>query len=107
MNPEIAPIPDIPEAIREAAQLAKLVPFIGAGASKLAGCPDWDEFANGALRLFVDHGKFSHAQLDQIKHLRPRIQALDCQSGGCPNCKVDPPAVTALPIRRMSRARCF
>jgi hypothetical protein len=43
-------------------------------ASKLAGCPDWDEFANGALRLFVDHGKFSHARLDQIDHLRPRIK---------------------------------
>lgn len=74
MNPEIAPIPDVPEALREAAQLGKLVPFVGAGASKLAGCPDWDEFANSALRLFVDHGKFSHAQLDQIKHLRPRIK---------------------------------
>jgi len=51
MNPEIAPIPDVPETLREAAQLSKLVPFVGAGASKLAGCPDWDEFANGALRL--------------------------------------------------------
>jgi hypothetical protein len=58
------------------------VRFVAAGASKLAGCPDWDEFANGALRLFVEHGKFSHAQLDQIKHLRPRIKlsiALRCR----------------------------
>ena len=70
----IAPIPDVPDTLREAAQLSKLVPFVGAGASKLAGCPGWDEFADGALRLFVDHGKFSHAQLDQIKHLRPRIK---------------------------------
>jgi hypothetical protein len=74
MTSDIVTIPDIPETLREAAQLGKLVLFVGAGASKLAGCPDWDEFANGALRLFVDHGKFSHAQLDQIKHLRPRIK---------------------------------
>jgi hypothetical protein len=53
MNPEIAPIPDVSEALREAAQLGKLVPFVGAGASKLAGCPDWDEFANGALRRLL------------------------------------------------------
>jgi hypothetical protein len=25
-------------------------PFVGAGASKLAGCPDWNEFADEALR---------------------------------------------------------
>ena len=74
MNPEMPPIPDVPEALREAAQLGKLVPFVGAGTSKLADCPHRDEFANGALRLFLDHGKFSHAQLDQIKHLRPRIK---------------------------------
>ena len=40
----------------------------------LAGCPNWDEFANAALNVFVKHGKFNHAQLDQIKHLSPRIK---------------------------------
>jgi hypothetical protein len=74
MNHDIPLIPDVPDALREAAQLGTLVPFVGAGASKLAGCPDWDEFANAALRLFVDLGAFSHAQLDQVKHLRPRIK---------------------------------
>jgi hypothetical protein len=74
MSDAIAPIPEIPQALREAAQLTKLIPFVGAGASKLAGCPDWSEFADEALKVFVEHGKFSYAQLDQVKALNPRIK---------------------------------
>src|SRR2546426_99524 len=70
----IPPIPDVPPALREAAQLTKLIPFVGAGASKLAGCPDWNEFADDALRMFVEHQKFSHAQLDQVRTLSPRVK---------------------------------
>jgi hypothetical protein len=74
MTDAIPPIPEVPPALREAAQLTKLIPFIGAGASKLAGCPDWNEFADDALRVFVEHRKFSHAQLDQVKTLSPRVK---------------------------------
>ena len=86
MKDEIPPIPGVPEALREAAQVGKLIPFVGAGVSKLAGCPDWDEFANATLSIFVGHGKFSHAQLDQVKHLHPRIKlsialALQAETG--------------------------
>jgi hypothetical protein len=51
-----------------------LIPFIGAGVSKLAACPTWDEFADECLRSFVARGFFSHAQLDQIKSQRARIK---------------------------------
>ena len=74
MSDTIPPIPEIPPAVLEAAQLTKLIPFVGAGASKLAGCPDWNEFADDALTVFVEHGKFSHAQLDQVKFLNPRVK---------------------------------
>jgi len=56
MADEISPIPPIPEGLREAAQRGTLIPFVGAGASKLAGCPGWNEFADGALSFFVDQG---------------------------------------------------
>lgn len=46
MSDEILPIPEFPEALREAAQLGKLIPFVGAGASRIAGCPGWNEFAD-------------------------------------------------------------
>ena len=51
-----------------------MVIFVGAGFSKLAGCPDWSEFADAALRALVQQGTFSHGQLDQISHLHPRVK---------------------------------
>ncbi len=71
---EIPLIPDVPEALREAAQIGRLIPFVGAGASYLAGCPNWIEFANGCFRCFVERDKFSYAQLAQISNLNPRIK---------------------------------
>jgi hypothetical protein len=66
--------PLVPEALREAAARTTLVPFIGAGASKLAGCPNWSEFADGTLQRLIDAGKLSFAQVEQIKHLTPRTR---------------------------------
>lgn len=79
----LEPIPKIPEALRiAAAQGSKIVPFIGAGVSQIGGCPGWSEFAHAALKYFVDQGKISHAQLDQISALSSRVKlsvALDLQ----------------------------
>lgn len=74
MTEEIKPIPDLPAGLREAATRGTLIPFVGAGASRIAGCPTWAEFANAALRSLVGLGNFSHAQLDQIRDLSPRIK---------------------------------
>ncbi|MCZ6803297.1 MAG: SIR2 family protein [Proteobacteria bacterium] len=65
---------DTPDSLRIAASQKNLVPFIGAGVSKLAGYPNWDEFANAALMFFVKHEKFSHAQFDQISKLPSRVK---------------------------------
>jgi len=54
--------------------VGKLVPFVGAGASRIAGCPNWSEFADGVLAQFVQQGKFTYAELAQIKHLNPRMK---------------------------------
>jgi len=74
VSEEILPIPPVPDGVREAAQLGTLIPFVGAGASRLAGCPGWSEFADGALSQLVESGKISHAYLAQIKHLNPRVK---------------------------------
>ncbi len=60
--------------LKEAARLGLLIPFIGAGASRVAGCPGWAEFADRSLRYFIENGKFTHAQLDQIRALNPRVK---------------------------------
>lgn len=74
MATDLVPIPAIPAGLREAALISRLIPFIGAGASRLAGCPGWDGFADGALKELIEKGKFSYSQLDQIKDLNPRIK---------------------------------
>lgn len=67
-------IPRLPAGLREAALKGTIIPFIGAGASRIAGCPNWTEFADGALRFFVTQGKFSHGQLDQLTRQPPRVK---------------------------------
>jgi hypothetical protein len=67
-------IPALSPGLREAALKGTLIPFIGAGASRLAGGPNWTEFADGALRFFVTQGRFSHGQLDQLNRQPPRVK---------------------------------
>jgi hypothetical protein len=40
----------------------------------VAGCPNWIEFADRALRYFVDQGKFTHGQLAQLSQQPPRVK---------------------------------
>jgi hypothetical protein len=70
----INPIPALLPGLRDTALRGTLIPFVGAGASRLAGCPNWTEFADRALRYFVDQGKFSHGQLAQLSQQPPRVK---------------------------------
>lgn len=74
MSDEIPLYPSIPNRLRLAAKQGTLIPFIGAGVSQLGGCPGWDEFANATLQFFVQEGKVSHAQLDQLTNLSARVK---------------------------------
>jgi hypothetical protein len=74
MPEELLALPNVPDGLREAARRGLLVPFIGAGVSRLAGCPSWVEFADAVLRSLIQAGKFSFSQLDQIRSLNPRVK---------------------------------
>ena len=74
MSDDIPLKPQLPEVLRDAAFRGRLVPFIGAGVSALAGCPTWEQLADRALTWLIDQGHFSHAQLDQLKGLNPRVK---------------------------------
>jgi SIR2-like domain len=74
MIDDILPIPAITDGLREASQRGVLIPFIGAGVSRLAGCPTWAELADGALRECIAANKFTYGQLAQIQHLSPRVK---------------------------------
>ena len=67
-------IPDIPPVLQDAARRGRLIPFVGAGVSVLAGCPTWNELADGALCACIDQNKFTYSQLAQIEHLLPRVK---------------------------------
>ncbi|SDQ24660.1 SIR2 family protein [Pseudoxanthomonas sp. CF125] len=67
-------IPDLPDGLVEAAIRNTLVPFIGAGVSRLADCPTWVEFANKAIDSLVDQDALSPAQRSQLSSLSPRVK---------------------------------
>jgi hypothetical protein len=76
----IPSVPEIPPDLRVAATIGRLIPFIGAGVSKVAGCPNWDELADGAMRSLADRGKISFAHLEQTRSLSPRVKLSLAQS---------------------------
>jgi SIR2-like domain len=76
MPSTIQRVPDIPPALKHAAKVGRLVPFVGAGASRLAGCPSWDGFADGILKQLVQRKALNYGDLEQIraKNLGPRVR---------------------------------
>lgn len=69
---EIPTFPDLPEALKIAAKIGRLVPFIGAGVSAIGGCPLWDEFANESLKFFLNLRKIDHSEYQQLIKLPAR-----------------------------------
>jgi len=74
MITEIPLIPTVPRGLKEAAQRGTLVPFVGAGASVLGGCPTWSKLADDALAACIKAEKFNHGQHEQIRHLGARMK---------------------------------
>lgn len=67
-----------------------LIPFIGAGVSKLAGCPDWNEFADNVLRFFIDEKILDYSKIEQHKTLSPFVKLQFARSlENEHKCKVD------------------
>jgi SIR2-like protein len=74
MISDIPLLPPIPRGLKDAALRGTLVPFIGAGASLLGGCPSWSKLADDALTACIKAEKFNHGQHEQIRHLTPRMK---------------------------------
>lgn len=70
----IPTIPPLPQILKDAASAGNLVPFVGAGASRLAGCPSWSEFADRALEFLVERDKLSYGDFDQLSDQNPRVK---------------------------------
>ena len=67
---------ELPENLISSARFGRLVPFIGAGVSKLAGAPTWSEFADAAFSQLVDGKVLTYSDLEQIRNkaMSPRVK---------------------------------
>lgn len=74
MSVEIQSLPKVPDGLIEAATRNTLVPFVGAGVSRLAGCPSWIEFADKVMDSLVTQGVLSPAQRSQLSPLSARVK---------------------------------
>ncbi|MFM0143508.1 SIR2 family protein [Paraburkholderia sp. RL18-085-BIA-A] len=57
------------QLIQDAAKHGELVVFVGAGASKLCGSPDWRGFANKVVDALEKAGKLSFLEAEQLRGL--------------------------------------
>lgn len=70
------PNPPIPQELIDAANSGMLVAFIGAGISRLVGCPSWDGFADAVLNQLLSKGVIDYhekALIDSIQDPRKRL----------------------------------
>lgn len=62
-------IPDAPEGLWREAMAGRLVVFIGAGISRLVGCPSWEEFANEVLNQLASKGIINYQKKSLLEKI--------------------------------------
>jgi hypothetical protein len=79
-NPQEPSIPDVPEQIFDSSSKGRLVIFIGAGVSRIIGCPSWEEFANYLLDDLHKKGKINFFEKTELSKLHARkILSVCCE----------------------------
>ena len=66
------PIPTLPEELKQAALDGTLVIFVGAGASRLLGCPSWDGLADLVLESLAKVEIITYGDVERLKYLEAR-----------------------------------
>jgi hypothetical protein len=67
--------------IKTAAQVGLLVPFVGAGVSRLCGQPSWDGFADKTIKRLIEENIISHAENELLRAsgVSPRTKLSLCE----------------------------
>ena len=75
MSSKLERIPEVPLELVDAALFGTLVVFVGAGISRLIGCPSWDGFAHAVLNQLIGKGIDYHEKslIDAIPDPRKRL----------------------------------
>lgn len=69
---ELNPIPPLPEELKQAALDGTLVLFVGAGASRLLGCPSWDGLADLVLESLAKGETITYGDAERLRYLEAR-----------------------------------
>lgn len=77
---EIKEEPSVPPEIFEAASSGKLVLFIGAGVSRIIGCPSWKKFALQQLKDLREKKAINYHEYNNLKSLDARKLLSICRS---------------------------
>ncbi len=65
-------IPDIPKEILKASSNGNLVVFIGAGVSRIIGCPSWEQFALRQLKHLYEKNAINYYEYKNLRLLDTR-----------------------------------
>jgi hypothetical protein len=75
----IKDIPEVSEAILYASSRGKLVVFVGAGASRIIGCPSWKKFSIRYLKYLCDQHCINYYEYENLKILDPKKLLSICE----------------------------
>jgi hypothetical protein len=92
---EIKEEPSVPPEIFEAASSGKLVLFIGAGVSRIIGCPSWINFALQQLKDLREKKAINYHEYSNLKLLDARKLLSICRSIYRKN-SIEPPSMKSL-----------
>lgn len=76
MSSKIQFIPTLPDVIIEAVNLDKLAVFIGAGVSRLLGCPSWDELGNNLAKRCLSEGVIIYREQESLIEMKDTRKVL-------------------------------
>lgn len=79
-NLEVKEMPEIPEEILKAALRGELVMFIGAGVSRILGCPSWRELAISYLKEIYKKNSITYFEYKKLEILEPRKLLSICKN---------------------------
>jgi len=92
---EIKENPSVPPEIFKAVSNGKLVLFIGAGVSRIIGCPSWGKFALQQLKYLYKNKAINYHEYSNLKSLDARKLLSICRSIYKKN-NIEPPSMKSL-----------
>jgi hypothetical protein len=79
----------LPPRIKDAAKHGELVVFVGAGASRLCGSPDWNGFAVQVIRILEQEGKLNFLEAEQLRGFSDARRSLSVALGLAKEATID------------------